>query len=288
MTGYGRAQGQWEGRTFIVELKSVNHRYRDINLRLPRRYSPLEPRFRDLVENKYVRGRLELYLNSKDGEAGLVEPEINIPLADCYHKMCLQLQERYGIQEHLSVFHLLTLPDVVIHRDKELDPEKEWTFLEQLTSAALLELNDMRAKEGGLLFADMESRVQEMKTRLGQIENLSSLVVDMCHQRLSRRMAELTSGMEIDPLRVAQEVAFFADRCDITEEIVRLRSHMDQCAQVLQEDGPVGRKLDFILQEMNREINTIGSKASDSQITQHVIEFKTDLERLREQVQNIE
>jgi uncharacterized protein (TIGR00255 family) len=288
MTGYGRAQDQWEGRTLIVEVKSVNHRYRDINLRLPRRYNPLESRIKGLVESKYMRGRLELYLNSKDGETGLVEPELNITLADRYREMFVQLQERYCIQDHLSIYHLLSLPDVIIYREKELDQEREWALLEQLISKALLELNEMRAKEGSLLLADMETRIQEMRIRLENIEALSPLVVTQFQERLSRRMTELARGIEIDQVRLAQEVAFFADRCDITEEIVRLKSHMDQCAQVLHQCGPVGKKLEFILQEMHREINTIGSKASDSQIAQHVIDFKADLERLREQVQNIE
>lgn len=288
MTGYGRAQGELEGRTLVVEVKSVNHRYRDISLRLPRRYNPLESRIRELVGSKFVRGRLEIYLSSQEGESGLVVPELNIPVVDRYREMFLQLQERYGIKERTSLMHLLSLPEVIVYREKELDPEREWALLEKLIGSALQELNDMRLKEGALLLADMEPRLQEMRLRLQEIEALSPQVVTLCQERLSRRLAEMARGIEVDPGRMAQEMAFFADRYDITEEIVRLRSHMDQFAQVLHQDGPVGRKLEFILQEMHREINTISSKAADSQIAQHAVEFKTDLERLREQVQNIE
>ncbi len=288
MTGYGRAQGELEGRTLIVEVKSVNYRYKDINLRLPRRYNPLELRIRELVGSKFERGRLELSLNSREGELGLVVPEINIPLVDHYHDMFFQLRERFGLQEQMSTFQLLSLPNVIIYREKELNPEEGWAVLERLINCAMEELDEMRLKEGGMLLADIESRLQELKTLLQEIKARSHLVVTFCHDRLSKRLAEMTKGIEIDPVRLAQELAFFADRCDISEEIVRLRSHIDQFAQVLNQDGPVGRKLDFILQEMHREINTIGSKASDSQISLHVVEFKNELERLREQVHNIE
>jgi len=289
MTGYGRAQGEMDGRTIIVEVKSVNHRYRDINIRTPRRYNPLESRIRELVGSKFARGRLELYLNSQDAKPGLVMPELNIPLADRYNKMFYQLLERYGIHNQLSIFHLLSLPDVIIYREKDLDLDREWALLERLIGRALQELDNMRLKEGGLLLADMKSRIQEMKIRLQEIEELAPLVITSYQERLSKRLTEMTRDIEIDPDRVAQEIAFFADRCDITEETVRLDSHIVQFNQVLyNNNGTVGRKLEFILQEMHREINTIGSKASDSQISTCVVEFKTDLERLREQVQNIE
>ncbi|MBW2149022.1 MAG: YicC family protein [Deltaproteobacteria bacterium] len=288
MTGYGRAQGELEGRTLIVEVKSVNHRYKDINVRLPRRYNPLEHRIRELLGEKLDRGRLDLSLNSREGELAPAVPEINVPLVDRYHEMIVQLRERYGLQEQMTAFQLLSLPDVIVYQEKELNPAEEWPVLERLIHCAMEELDDMRLKEGGSLLADIESRLREMKARLKEIEARSPLVVTQCHDRLSERLAEMTKGIEIDPIRLAQELAFFADRCDISEEIVRLRSHMDQFAQVLNQESPLGRKLDFILQEMHREINTIGSKASDSEIALRVVEFKTDLERLREQVQNIE
>ncbi|MBW2308179.1 MAG: YicC family protein [Deltaproteobacteria bacterium] len=288
MTGYGRAQGELEGRTLIVEVKSVNHRYKDINVRLPRRYNSLEHRIRELLGEKLDRGRLDLSLNSREGELAPAVPEINVPLVDRYHEMIVQLRERYGLQEQMTAFQLLSLPDVIVYQEKELNPAEEWPVLERLIHCAMEELDDMRLKEGGSLLADIESRLREMKARLKEIEARSPLVVTQCHDRLSERLAEMTKGIEIDPIRLAQELAFFADRCDISEEIVRLRSHMDQFAQVLNQESPLGRKLDFILQEMHREINTIGSKASDSEIALRVVEFKTDLERLREQVQNIE
>jgi len=288
MTGYGRAQGELEGRTLIVEVKSVNHRYKDINVRLPRRYNSLEHRIRELLGEKLDRGRLDLSLNSREGELTPAVPEINVPLVDRYHEMIVQLRERYGLQEQMTAFQLLSLPDVIVYQEKELNPAEEWPVLERLIHCAMEELDDMRLKEGGSLLADIESRLREMKARLKEIEARSPLVVTQCHDRLSERLAEMTKGIEIDPIRLAQELAFFADRCDISEEIVRLRSHMDQFAQVLNQESPLGRKLDFILQEMHREINTIGSKASDSEIALRVVEFKTDLERLREQVQNIE
>jgi uncharacterized protein (TIGR00255 family) len=289
MTAFGRGEVEAGDTLINVEIRTVNHRYRDVLIRLPKPLQPLEEVLRARVAEAVGRGRVEVGFQLETrGEQPDVEVELNVPLAQAYVRVFRELQERFGADPMVRADALCQFRDVILVRPVERDTETlKGPALEAL-SDALGAMDRMRAVEGGAIDEDFRRRIRMLRDRLEQIEARAPQVVEEYDKRLRERVSALAGEIELDPNRLAQEVATFAGRCDITEEVVRSRSHLNQFEQYLDADEPVGRRLDFLLQEMNREANTISSKASDATISTTVVEVKGELEKLREQVQNVE
>lgn len=288
MTGYGRGEASGAGRKFTVELKSVNHRFCEVVIRQPRVLSPLEDRMRKYIQNRVVRGRIDAYLSIE--ECGQKEPLVKVDkgLAVAYYKAMDELRDALAIQENVSLKDLVSFPNVLAVEEPEENVEEWWPVIEAALTMAADQLVTMRETEGGRLQQDLLERVGFIEKLAGQIEQQAPQVVVDYRERLQQRLAEWLADGTIDQSRLAAEAAIFADRASITEETVRLASHLGQARTLLASDLPVGRKFDFLVQEMNREINTIGSKANDLAITNGVLEAKSELEKIREQIQNIE
>ncbi|ABO50225.1 domain of unknown function DUF1732 [Desulforamulus reducens MI-1] len=288
MTGYGRGEASAEGRRFTVELKSVNNRFCEVILRQPRSLSPVEDRIKRTIQGKVTRGRVDGYISIE--ETGEITPSVKVDkaLAVAYHNAMEELAESLSMAEKISIKDLISLPNVISLEQPEENIEQWYPAIKEATNQALNGLLTMRQTEGERLKIDISSRATVIQQLTVQISERAPLVIQEYRDKLSQRLAEWLENGIIEEARLAAEVAVFADRADISEEIVRLNSHLVQLSQILSEGGPVGRKLDFLVQEMNREINTIGSKANDLVITNAVVNAKSELEKIREQVQNIE
>jgi uncharacterized protein (TIGR00255 family) len=289
MTGFGAATAESPGGRFAVEVRSVNHRFSEIQIRLPRDLSALEDRARALVQGRVRRGRIEVIVTRDEGTRRAKTVRADVELAAVYARALRELAGGIGAPEDVTLAQIAALPDVLRVEDERLDVEGVWPALEAGIRAAADGLVAMRAAEGGRLAQDLLGRVNALDAMAAAVAGRSREVVRAYADRLRARVAELLADVPLDENRIAAEIAVFAERSDITEELTRLRSHLAQFRQtVADEDGAVGRKLDFILQEMGRETNTIGSKANDLEITQTIIAMKSELESLREQVQNVE
>jgi uncharacterized protein (TIGR00255 family) len=289
MTGFGRAISQKEGRELTIELKSVNHRYLDLGMRLPRSLSYLEDVIRSVLQKKLARGHVDVFLTYKNTRTDSKSVEVDAALLSAYKKAAAAGAEQTGMLNDLSLTTLLRMPDVLSVCEAEEDREALADLCGICTEQACGELIRMRRTEGAQIAQDLLSRADLLLEMVGKIEERAPLVVSEYKEKLHTRIAELLAGAaEVDQGRLANEVAIFADKANITEELVRLRSHVAQFRSLMQSDQPAGRKLDFIVQEMNREMNTIGSKASDLEILKNVIDGKAEIEKIREQVQNIE
>ncbi|MDO7786199.1 YicC/YloC family endoribonuclease [Desulforamulus aquiferis] len=289
MTGYGRGEACTDGRRFTVELKSVNNRFCEVILRQPRVLTQIEDKIKRRIQDKVNRGRVDGYISIE--ETGEVTPTVKVDkaLAVAYHNSMEELMADLSITDKIAIKDLISLPNVISLEQPEEDIEKWYPAVEQACVEALTGLLSMRENEGARLKQDILQRADQIRDLiLGQVAERAPLVVQEHREKLSQRLAEWLDSGVIDESRLAAEVAIFTDRADISEEIVRLASHLEQLGQILGEGGPVGRKLDFLVQEMNREINTIGSKANDLVITNSVVNAKSELEKIREQVQNIE
>ncbi len=291
MTGYGRAEGFLGGRKYIVEVKSLNHRYLELSLRMPANLAPLELEVKKKINEQLVRGRIDVTIR-RENQAGTEEArplEMNLSLVKNYHDLLTRLKEQFGLRDEITLDMLAGLKDVFVPMElPEDDVNTVWEGLAVVLNEALDALTMMRQKEGSALCEDLESRIALIDGYLGEIEAGIPRNVQEYQRRLADRVRELLDGMPVEEARLCQEVAIMAERSDITEEIVRFRSHIGQFLEMLKSREAVGRKVDFLLQEMNREVNTIGSKSSDAQISRHVIAIKSELSKLREQVQNIE
>jgi len=288
MTGYGRAETVQEGRNIIVEAKSVNHRFLEIFLRTPSALFPLEMDFKKKISERFKRGRIEVSIRLEGEGADVSKVNLNLEIARDYFDVLNRLKTEFDLPSPISLKTLAGFRDIFTPpADVQLSPDflnqVEKTFLESLAM-----LINMRQDEGLAMFQDMDMRLKAIKGILGTIKLRVPQVVIEYQNRLAERIKELAAGYALDDARLAQEVAFMAERSDITEEIVRMHSHIGQFEELLQSEGTEGRRIDFLLQEMNREINTIGSKSSDVEITRQVIEVKSELGKLREQAQNIE
>jgi uncharacterized protein (TIGR00255 family) len=292
MTGFGRADASDGRRRVTVEIKCVNHRYSDINVRLPRSLSQFEELLRRLVQAEVRRGRVDAYVTLEDAPDAAREIAVNLALARGYHKALDQLRTALGISEPVRLDHLLRVPEVLAVAEDAAEPEAMADLIGSACGKALGLAGDMRIGEGQAICRDLLDRLERLAGFRDQIAGLALTLVPAWRDRLMARLAELIPGGSgaLDPHRVAQEVALYADRSDISEELVRLSSHLDRMRETLEvpSTDPVGRRLDFICQEMLREVNTIGSKASDSEIGGLVISAKEELERVREQIQNVE
>ena len=288
MTGYGRGQAALAQGVLSVELRAVNSRFLDLRVRLPREFSALEPQVRATASGFFVRGQVDLGVRQGGAAGGRGEVAIDAELARQYVEAADQLRDRFGLQGTLPVSTLLELPGVAQQQEAALEPSAVAEALMEAVEQACREAAAMREREGSALVSELRQRLQGFEPAVAEIETRADEVKRAVRERLEKRLAALGPEIEIDPARLAQEVVLYADRMDTTEEIVRLRSHLAQFHETLDTGGPVGRKLEFLLQEIGREVNTIGSKAADAPISRHVVELKTELEKLREQVLNLE
>lgn len=289
MTGFGRGEYRDENYHFTVECKSINHRYLDINIRVPRKISFFEERIRSQAKQYIKRGRVDIFVGMELTGESESELKLDLKLAKGYHEVLKKIAGEIDVKNDITISSIARFPEVVKLLEKEEDEELIWKSLAPALEEAFRTVRDMRKVEGNKISADIIMRCALMEEYLSEVEKLSDTVVVEYKDKLTGRIKDLLgAGAAIDEARIAQEAAIFADRCSITEEIVRFRSHIIQLGATLKEDDSVGRKIDFLIQEMNREANTIGSKSSNLRITQLIVDIKSELEKIREQVQNIE
>ena len=287
MTGYGKANISKNLREYQVEVKSVNHRYLDVSVKMPRSLSYLEEEIKKAVSAKVTRGKVDVFITFNNNSLEGREIKINTEIARMYIKELRDLAESEGIVADIPVTEISKLPDVLTIQNNQ-DDETIKNELLEVTNKAIENLVGMRQVEGEKIAQDLLARIQDIEEKVKKISSLSTGLIDEYVVKLNTRIKELLQNQEIDEARLAQEVVIYADKCSIEEEITRLNSHIYQFRELLNTNEAVGKKLDFMIQEMNRETNTIGSKANNLEITNEVINMKTQLENIREQVQNIE
>ena len=289
MTGFGRAECQENDYTYHAEIRSVNNRFIEINTRLPKAYSDLEQPLKKLIKSHCSRGSISLTISivSSNDNPGEWEIKPNLSLAKQYLDALKQLQNSLGLSGEVDLKSVIGLREIIKIEPVTMDPAKKDLIL-NITKEALTSLKTMREEEGKNLQKDLGQRIDSIKNHLVFIESRHPQVIIEYQEKLKERIKNITDGLELDEARLAQETALLADRSDITEEMTRLKSHLNQFRSFFNTNEPIGRKLEFVTQEINREINTTGSKSSDIIISKRVIEIKSDLEKIREQVQNIE
>jgi len=288
MTGFGTAAADTAWGRISVEMRSLNHRFTEVLVRLPRDLAPLEDRVRGVVQRGIQRGRVEVTVSRENQGGRSRAVRADLALAREYLAATRQLKRALRMRGEVTLQQLLAFPEIVRLEETREDAEGLWGDLENIVGAALDGLLRMRAEEGGRLAADTGERLARVEALLGQVLGRAVQVVGEYTVRLRQRLAELLGEVPLDEARLAAELALFAERSDITEELTRLRSHLSQFRETMTGEGAVGRKLEFLLQEMGRETNTIGAKANDLEISRAVIAVKSELESLREQVQNVE
>ncbi len=288
MTGFGRGEITAKGRQITVEIKSINHRYCEIQVKLPKKYNALEDKLRQYLTGALSRGKIDLFIKMEDREGSGQEMRIDKGLALKYHNEIRDLAVSLSIPMNLGVAELIALPGIMAIEDATEEMEEAWQILQSPLDGALNHLIEMRQAEGARIASDFFQRLSYLEELRSQLLAFAPTVVENYRQRLTTRISELLGQQPLDENRLVQEIAMFADRASVDEELVRLDSHFHQFRELLDSGRPVGRKLDFLCQEMNREINTVGSKAGDLAMTKIVVEVKSELEKLREQVQNIE
>ena len=288
MTGYGSAEIERDGQRLAAEVRSVNHRFCEVSIRAPKLVSPFEDQVRQLIQDRFARGKINLTITwSGVGDTGETL-KVNDAVADQYVQLLGRLRERYHLDSGLDLRTLAGLPDVFTWEHTALSDEETWGLLENLVNRACDNMNTMKGREGEALARDFEKRLDMIRAELDRIAERAPLRPQDALDRLMCRLTPLLADIEMDPVLIAQEMALMADRLDCTEECVRLSAHIDQYRSLIEAKELAGRKLNFLLQEMNREANTIGSKANDVEMARAVIVIKEELERLREQVQNVE
>ena len=288
MTGFGRAKCEYEGREYNVEIKSVNHKYSDVSIKIPRQISYLEEKVRKEILTKVSRGKIDVFITLQDYSEKGKNIKINKELAKVYISQLRELAEETGITADIDVIDISKFPEVlnISNQDNE---EIYWDELRGVLDTALDNFVAMRETEGNKICDDLKVRMERIKEKVSKISSYSAGLVEEYIVKLNARVKELMSTDVIDENRLAQEIVIFSDKSSIQEELTRLDSHISQCLDLLSNgNSPVGKKLDFIIQEMNREVNTIGSKANSTKISEGVIELKTEIEDVREQIQNIE
>jgi len=289
MTGFGRGEAHDLERQFVVEVKSVNHRYNDIVARMPKRLSYLEEQLKELVKDKIKRGRVEIFVTLESKGQSDTKISLNLSLARQYYESIKEIQDNFPVIDDISSSVLSRFPDVLRIETKEENEDEMWLLLKKAAIYAIEMLVLMRKSEGEILANDILSKSQYITSIVSKIVERAPKVIEEYRVRLRERLNELLDeSMQVDQNRINMEIILHADRSCIDEEIVRLKSHIIQLEKSCNDNQPIGRKLDFIIQEMNREINTIGSKANDLEIINYVVEIKSELEKIREQVQNIE
>ena len=288
MTGYGRGEAKLGGRTITVELRSVNNRYLDCTVKLPRLYVFAEDAIKSRVQKSISRGKVDVFVTIGPSEEGEVSVGINRPVADGYYAALCSLRDTYGLRDDISVSLLSRFPDVFLVEKNEEDQEQVCSDICTVLDLALADFDAMRVREGGKLADDVLSRADTIETLTGAVETRSPGIVADYRARLTAKMTEILGNTQIDESRLLTEAAIYADKVAVDEETVRLRSHLSQLREMLGKGGAIGRKLDFLIQEFNREANTIGSKCNDLETSNIVVDIKAEIEKIREQVQNIE
>ncbi len=289
MTSFGRAQSE-EGKDlcFSIEMKSVNHRYLDINIRMPKTMLSLEEKIRNIISKRLNRGKVDVFINYKNYSNNSGKTVLNLELAKGYYNCLKEIEGNLNVIDDISVTKIARFPDVITIEEPEENLEEIFGEIAPLVESALNLMEEMRLREGAKLKDDILVKLELIESDVKKIESLADIVPKNYKKKLEERLSELLSGVDIDESRIALEVAIFSDKAAVDEEITRLKSHLSQIRNTLCLDEPIGRKLDFIIQEMNREANTIASKSSDINMTNIVIEIKNTLEKIREQIQNIE
>jgi uncharacterized protein (TIGR00255 family) len=288
MTGYGRSQVTKKGITVTVELRSVNNRFLEVTARLPRSLSLRENEIKELVRRKALRGKVNLLISIERENGGDIPLKVNTAAARAYFRLLNELRRTVKLKEKVKLEHLLHFTEVIEQQEVEREDEEEWDVVQQALDAALDSLAKMRRQEGRELEKDFRHRIGILEDQLGRVEELSKAQVPAERARLRERIRQLLESETVDEGRLETELAILADRLDVTEECVRFRSHNKFFLEALGAPESAGRKLNFLIQEMNREANTIGSKSSDTAITHLVVHMKEELEKIREQLQNIE
>ncbi len=288
MTGYGRAERTLDGRTVTVELRSVNNRYLDCNVRMPRLYLFAEEGFKAQVQKTISRGKVDVFITLEGAGTQALAVSVNRPVADGYYAALRELAELYGLNGDIPISLLSRFPDVLLAEKAEEDADQTAQEISAALTQALLDFDQMRTREGAKLEEDILSRAARIEELVEQVKSRSPETVSEYRARLEERMNEVLANLQLDPARILTEAAIFADKVAVDEETVRLTSHIAQLREMLSQGGAIGRKLDFLIQEFNREANTIGSKCSDMEIAGLVVEMKAEIEKIREQVQNVE
>ncbi|PLR77579.1 YicC family protein [Bacillus sp. V3-13] len=287
MTGYGRSRTESSHVAVTVEVKTVNHRFCEFSIRMPRELLKLEDKIKKKLGEKIFRGRAEVFVTI-EGE-GIVNRKLHVDwkLLDQYYQYITKIKEQYGFDGQMLLADIISREGVLTLEEQQSDNEELESLVLRAAGEAAAQLRKMREAEGAALERDISAHLKKLAERTGQLAELAPAVVSQYRARLEKRIEEFGSG-QIDEARLLAEVALFADKADINEELARLNSHIQQFAETILLDEPVGRKLDFLIQEMNREVNTIGSKANDAAIAKEVVEMKSLLEKIKEQIQNIE
>lgn len=288
MTGFGKSEITIDGRKIRMEIKTVNHRFLDINIREPRFLMFLEDDVRKYLKKHLSRGHVDVFINYSSERTDAKTVIVDMPLITAYIKAAEKISVSTAVVNDLTLTSLMKLPDAVNYEDENADEEALKTLLYANLDAALEELSAAREKEGAQLKKDIMARLDTILVYVNNMASKEDIVVYEYKLKLKERLAEILDGADVDEQRLAQEVAFYADRCNITEELVRLKSHVKQFKAAAEENTAQGRNMDFIVQELNREFNTIGSKTQDSDILKQVIAGKGEVEKIREQIQNIE
>lgn len=288
MTGFGRGKYEIDGRSYLVEIKSVNHKYLEVGIRIPRNLSFFEDNVKKCVSNSISRGKIDVTISFTNISSKGLNIKINEELAMQYLKQINDLAEKADLRGTINVMDITRLPEVLAVQNDADDEELLWSELKIAVDEAINAFIEMRKTEGENIRKDLEERINLISEKTEQISKESAGLVEEYVVKLEERIKELLKTDVVDQSRLAQEVVIFSDKCSVQEELTRLKSHLNQFLETIKKDGPVGKKLDFIVQEMNRETNTIGSKANKLEITNLVIELKTIIEDIREQIQNIE
>lgn len=288
MTGYGSAKGSVEGQEITVELKSVNNRYLDCSVRLPRNFLFAEDTVKQAVSAGVSRGKVDVFVSAQASQDSGTVVSVNEELARGYRDAVARIAETLGLESGLNAFSLARFPDVLTVERRELDKDKAAAALSEITAKAVEEFNAMREREGERLRRDMLRKLETIEGLVSVVEERSPQTVKEYRERLEARLRDILADRSLDEQRVITEAAIFADRTAVDEETVRLRSHIAQFRTMLEEGSPIGRKMDFLVQEFNRESNTIGSKCSDASLAKVVVDLKSEIEKIREQLQNVE
>ncbi|MGM0415818.1 MAG: YicC/YloC family endoribonuclease [Thermodesulfobacteriota bacterium] len=288
MTGYGKGSSNTDSARYTAEIKTVNHRYTDVSVKLPRALMFLENEVKNWVNDVLNRGKVDVYISREGDAAESLQPQVNSGVAEAYVEVYRDLIERFDLVKDIPLSVLAAQKDVIVLKEPEIELSTAREGLKNAVTEALGAVVQMRRAEGKSMEEDIVARLQSLEDLLHVIEGRTPEVVQEWQQKLHNRLENLLHEAEVDPQRVAQEVAVFADRCDISEEVVRFNSHIGQMRDLLSQSGAIGRQMDFLIQELNREANTMGSKSNDAELTRNVVAMKAELEKIREQVQNIE
>ncbi len=288
MTGFGRAQKSSKQAAITVEVASVNNRFLEMAIRQPRQLISLEMAIKEVISERVARGKISVFISIDAKPGSLSSYPINVVAAEAYYKQLERLRKKLGIKEPVTISDLVALPETGSAEKAENDPDSAWKLIKPILVKAITEMMAMRKKEGQALAADMRERLDSSAKLIKFIELRSPEALKLHRERLMIRVSELLEAPVADSLKLGEELAYISERTDVAEECTRLKSHFSQFGETLKRKEPIGKRLNFLLQEMNREVNTIGSKCSDQAIASSVIELKETIEKVREQVQNVE